>query len=261
MDNLNGKVAIVTGGASGMGREACILFAKEGAKVVCTDINVAGGEEVVKIIKEAGGEAMFLKCDVSKEEDVKNMVETTVATYGSLNYAFNNAGTDGITARDLHDNVVDCSMENYDFTVNLMLRGTFMCMKYEIPEMVKAGGGAVVNNATMSVFTSDGSGPAYIAAKSGICGMTRSAAMAFANKNVRVNAICPGYTWTPQGERWLKEELNYDEAAEAAFMERMIPMARWAKPSEQADAAIALCKLTYVTGVSLRVDGGVVIMQ
>lgn len=262
MDNMKGKVAIVTGGASGMGREAAILYAQEGCKVVVsTDKNITGGEEVVRTIREAGGEAIFVKCDVSKEEDIRKMIQITADTYGRLDYAFNNAGTDGITPHAIHDNIVDCTIENYDFTVDLMLKGTFMCMKYEIPEMMKVGGGAIVNNATMCVYVTSGEGPAYIGAKAGICGMTRAAAVAYAKHNIRVNAICPGYTWTPQGERYFKEALNYNQEAEDAFNARAIPMGRWGRPEEQADAAIALCKLTYVTGVSMPVDGGVVILM
>lgn len=251
MDDLHGKVAIVTGAASGIGRAGALAFAAAGACVVVSDIDVEGGNGTVKLVKDAGGKAIFVKCDVSKEAEVKDMVEKTVAEYGRLDCAFNNAGTDG----DILKTIVDCTEENWDHTIGVNLKGTFLCIKHEIPEMLKVGGGAIVNTSSMGGLIGNTVGDAYGAAKHGVLGLTKFAALEFAAQNIRVNAVCPGIINTPQAWRFV----NDDPQAMQAFVNTVHPLKRIGEPSEVADVAVWLCQSTFVTGVSIPVDGGWVI--
>ncbi|MEN6293945.1 MAG: SDR family oxidoreductase [Methanobacterium sp.] len=251
MDDLHGKVTIVTGAASGIGRAGALAFSAAGSKVVVVDINTEGGQETVQMVKDAGGEAIFVKCDVSKDAEVKAMVEKTISTYARLDCAFNNAGTDG----DILKTIIDCTEENWDFTINVNLKGTYLCIKYEIPEMLKVGGGAIVNTSSQGGLTGNTVGDAYGAAKHGVIGLTKFAALEFAAQNIRVNAVCPGYTNTPQAWRFV----DNDPVKMQAAINAIHPNKRLIETSEVADVAVWLCQSTAVNGVSVPVDGGWVI--
>jgi NAD(P)-dependent dehydrogenase (short-subunit alcohol dehydrogenase family) len=244
-----GKVALVTGGSSGIGRATALAFAREGAKVAVVDINAQGGEETVQLIKKAGGNATFVKCDVSKAADVEAMIKKTVDTYGRLDCAFNNAGV------GVKKSTVDCTEEEWDLSINVLLKGVWLCMKYEIPVMLKQGSGAIVNTSSAGgLIGSPGHSP-YTAAKHGVIGLTKVAALDCASAGIRVNAVCPGGVRTPMLEPLLVNPEYVD-----SFL-RIHPMGRIGNPEEIAEAVLWLCSdaASFVTGVALPVDGGVVI--
>ena len=243
------KVTIVTGGSSGIGRVSALTFAREGAKVVVTDVDITGGNETVKMIKEAGGEATFVKTDVSKETEVRALVHNAVATYGRLDCAFNNAGIAGTTAP-----TVECTEKNWDLTININLKGVWLCMKYEIPEMVKHGGGAIVNTSSIAGLVGVENRPAYVASKHGIAGLTRAAAIEYSNVNVRINAVCPGVIRTPLMERLFVEQgPKYEEMRISQH-----PIGRLGTSNEVAEAVMWLLSdaASFVTGLVMAVDGG-----
>lgn len=245
-NELNNKVAIVTGGSFGIGRATAILFANRGAKVVVADW--VEDQETVETIKKNGGEAIFVKCDVSKESEVKAMVEKTVSTFGGLDIAFNNAGIEGHSA-----STHECTSEIWEQTINVNLRGVWLCMKYQIPHMLKRGKGAIVNCASIAGLVGFAGLPAYVASKHGVIGLTKTAAMEYAQQGIRVNAVSPGVIRTPMIDRFTGK----DKAAEKAF-EEMEPMGRMGDPEEVASAVLWLCSdgASFVTGESLAVDGG-----
>ena len=245
MGRLDGKVAIITGAGMGMGQSAAILFAKEGAKVVVVDWVAEAGKETVKTIKEAGGEAIFIKADVSKTEDVKNMVKTTIDTYGKLDVLYNNAAILGeVTFTE------NCSEENWDRIMAVNLKGVFLGMKYAIPEMLKRGGGSIVNTASQCAERGTRNLCAYCASKGGVLALTRVTAMELAKKNIRVNGLNPGIIATPMAMRASKEEQEGFAA--------VIPQGRMGRPEEVAYAALFLAsdESSHVTGHTLIVDGG-----
>ena len=250
MGHMEGKVALVTGAGSGIGRESALAFARAGAKVVVSDIVVDGGEETVRMIQAEGGEAIFVKCDVAKEKDVRDLIEETVKTYGRLDYAHNNAGIEGIAGP-----CVECTEENWDRTLNINLKGVWWCCKYEIPEMLKVGGGAIVNTSSVAGLVGFAGIPAYTASKHGVAGLTKAIALDYAKLNIRCNAVCPGVIHTPMVDRFsggTKEGLD--------AMAAMEPVGRLGEPSEIADAVVYLCsdKATFVTGIAMPVDGAFV---
>jgi len=245
---FEGKVALVTGGGDGIGRASAVLFARRGARVVVTDINAKAGEETVGIIRSSGGESTFVSGDVSDAGAVQTCVKEAVQRYGRLDCALNNAGIilqqDGNWDEDVFDRIV-----------RVNLRGVMLCMKYEIPELLKIGGGAIVNTASINGFVASATVPmpAYTASKHAVIGITKSAALQHARHNIRVNAICPGVTMT----NMVKDVWEYSEEARRTLT-NFAPMGRMAQPEEMAEAAIWLCsdKASFVTGHALVIDGG-----
>lgn len=250
MGQLENKVALVTGSASGIGRASALAFAGEGARVVVTDILITNGEETVRMIQAAGGEATFIKTDVSQASTVEALVNRAVATYGRLDCAHNNAGIEGGVA-----STVECTEENWDRVLSINLKAVWLCMKHEIAHMLKQGGGVIVNTASIAGLVGFQNMPAYVAAKHGVVGLTKTAALEYAKAGIRVNAICPGSVRTPMNERLI----GGDPQAEAD-MDAMQPLGRRAAPEEIAAAAIWLCSdaASFVTGLPMAVDGGVV---
>ena len=245
---LEGRAALVTGAASGIGRAAALVFASEGAKVLLSDVDEAGGELNAKRIREGGGEGLFFRCDVSKAAEVEAMVRKAVSTFGRLDCAFNNAGVEGAPS-----STVECSEDNWRRTLDINLKGIWLCMKYEIPEMLKGGRGAIVNNASIAGLVGFPALPAYTASKHGVIGLTRTAALEYAKAGIRVNAVCPGVIQTPMVERFTKGDPK--AYAQLAAGE---PAARLGKPEEVAEAALFLCTdaASFITGHALAVDGG-----
>lgn len=245
---LEDKVALVTGGSSGIGRASAQTFAREGAKVIVSDIDSAGGEETVKMIKNSGGEAVFVKADVSNATDVTALINKAVKTYGQLDCAHNNAGIAGLTA-----NTTECTEENWDQVININLKGVWLCMKSEIPQMIKRGGGVIVNTASMLGLVGVEGRPAYVASKHGVVGLTQSAAIEYAKANVRVNAVCPGVIRTPLIERRIAEDSWWEGVRLAEH-----PIGRFGAPVEIAEAVVWLCSdaASFVTGLAMTVDGG-----
>jgi NAD(P)-dependent dehydrogenase (short-subunit alcohol dehydrogenase family) len=248
-----GKVALVTGAGSGIGRAMARTVAGEGASVVVADISVEGGEETVRLIEKDGGAAVFVATDVSQQEQVEALITATVDTYGRLDCAFNNAGIAGEAQTPL----ADSSVERFDRIIGVNLRGVFLCMKYEILRMLEqGGGGAIVNTASTMAVVATPTSPAYVASKHGVVGLTKSAALAYAEQGIRVNAVCPGNTETAI--------LDATKAANAPLIDALIentPMRRLADPVEIAKAALWLCSdaASFCTGHAMVVDGGFVV--
>jgi NAD(P)-dependent dehydrogenase (short-subunit alcohol dehydrogenase family) len=245
---LEGKVALVTGGSSGIGRAAALLLAREGARVAIGNRRVREGEETVRLISKAGGEAILVRTDVTKAADVEALVAKTVETYGQLDCAFNNAGAAGETAV-----TAECTEENWDHTLALNLKGVWLSMKFEIPPMLKGGGGIIVNNASVGGLVGMRGHPAYAAAKGGVIQLTRTAALEYAKMNIRVNAVCPGFILTPMTEGPMRTKPELEEQ-----IRRIQPMGRLGTPQEVAEAVVWLCSdaSSFVTGHPLVLDGG-----
>jgi len=245
---FNNKVAIVTGGSFGIGRAAAIAFASLGARVVVADSIQDEEQTTLKQIKEAGGQAIFQKCDVSKSAEVKAMVDKTVATYGRLDFAFNNAGIEGALAT-----TQECTEDNWDKTIGVNLKGIWLCMKYEIPYMLQQGKGAIVNCASVAGLIGFPGLPAYVVSKHGVVGLTKTAALENAKQGIRINAVCPGVIHTAMIDRITG--MNKEVEKQYVTME---PVGRMGKPEEVAEAVIWLCSdaASFVTGHSMPVDGG-----
>lgn len=250
MGKLEGKSSIVTGAASGIGRATARLFADEGASVVVADRDEAQGGAVVDAIKQAGGTATFAKVDVSSPEDVKRMIDVAVRTYGNLDVLFNNAGIEGEQAP-----TADCTLENWDRVISINLKGVFLGMKYGIPEMLKNGGGAIINTASVAGLVGFQGMPAYCASKGGIIQLTKTAALEYATQGIRANVICPGVIWTPMVERFTSAG---DEVR--AGMEALEPVGRFGTAEEVARMALFLASddSSFCTGAPFIIDGGFV---
>ncbi|MDD9961968.1 MAG: glucose 1-dehydrogenase [Gammaproteobacteria bacterium] len=248
-DESNGKVALVTGAASGIGRATALAFAERGVAVMAADIDEAGGEATVNRISELGGRGAFFALDVANEAQVSAMVERCVERFGGIDYALNNAGVEG----DGSVGLADLAEEEWDRIMAVNLKGIWLCMKHEIPHMSKRGGGAIVNSSSVAGLRgSRASNVAYSASKYGILGMTKTAALQQASQNIRINAICPGLIDTAMSRRALEKTENVSQVASA------IPLGRWGEADEIARTVIWLCsgQASYITGVALPIDGG-----
>lgn len=249
-DEMMGKVALVTGGSTGIGRAAALAFASKGAHVVVVaDKSVEGGESTVRDIKKLGGDGKFVKSDVSKPSEVASMVDVAVETYGRLDFAFNNAGIEAVQ-KPIHEYPEDI----WNNVLNVNLTGVWLCMKYEIRQMLKNGGGALVNNASVLGISGYPNGSPYVAAKHGVVGITKSVALEYATKGIRINAVCPGFIETDLVKRsGMKEN---DELYD--MVKSLHPMNRLGTPEEVAKATLWLCSddASFITGHALFVDGG-----
>jgi NAD(P)-dependent dehydrogenase (short-subunit alcohol dehydrogenase family) len=248
---LEGKVALITGAGSGIGRATSRIFAREGARLVLADVVDDGGKQTLAIVRDLGGDAIFIKADVSKSSDVNAAVAKAVETYGRLDCAFNNAGIEGEGGM-----THQCAEENWNRVIAINLTGVWLCMKAEIDQMLKqGGGGAIVNTSSGAGLIGVRGMPAYVAAKHGVAGLTRAAALEYGRQNIRVNAVCPGPIRTPM----LGRLLSVRPDAEERFA-RSEPLKRLGEPEEIGEAVAWLCsdRASYVTGLPMPVDGGAV---
>jgi NAD(P)-dependent dehydrogenase (short-subunit alcohol dehydrogenase family) len=247
-NNFKGKVAFVTGAASGIGRATAIAFALEGASVVVADISEQGSHETTNIIKEADERALPVKCDVSQTEDVKSCLGQAIETFGRLDFAFNNAGVEQKLAL-----TAELAVEEWDRVVNINMRGLFLCLKHEIPLMLKQGGGAIVSTSSGAGVKGFKAEAAYVAAKHGVVGLTKAAALDYAQSNVRINAVAPGIIDTQMIQRFSG---GTPEGRQAMISQE--PVGRMGQPEEIASAVLWLCSdaASFVTGHTMVVDGG-----
>ena len=246
--NFKGKVAFVTGAGSGIGRAAALAFAREGASVVVADVAEQSNQETARMIEELGARALAVRCDVTRAEDVKAALDKAVEAFGRLDFSFNNAGSEQpITATD------DLTEQEWDRIVNINLRGVFLCMKYEIPLMLRNGAGVVVNTSSGAGVKGFKGQAAYAAAKHGVIGLTRSAALDYASQNIRINAVCPGIVETSMMDRFTR---GTSEGRERVIAQE--PIGRMGKPDEIASAVVWLCSdpAAFMIGHALVVDGG-----
>ena len=247
---LDGKVALVTGGGNGIGREASLAFAREGARVAVADFEAASAQETVSLINGSGGQAISLSVDVTVAAQVQAMVEGVTSAYGRLDCAFNNAGIAGHQVDARGQLTHEWSEASFDRMIAVNLKGVWLCMKHEIPLMRAAGTGAIVNTASIAGLLGLRTSSAYVAAKHGVIGLTKTAAVELAEEGIRVNAVCPGYITT-----------RMTAPIREAYNERVIartPMRRFGEPKEIAEMVVWLCsdRASYVTGVAYEVDGG-----
>lgn len=242
------QVAVVTGGSFGIGRATAVAFAQRGAKVIIADLVEDKDGETLKQIKAAGSEGIFVQCDVSKNNDVKGLIDKCIATYGRLDYAFNNAGIEGAQAT-----THECTEENWDKTIAVNLKGIWLSMKNEIPQMLKNRKGAIVNCSSVAGLNGFPGLPAYVATKHGVVGLTKTAALEYSTQGIRVNAVCPGVIHTAMMDRLTGK----DKEVEKQYTE-MEPIGRMGKPEEVAEAVVWLCSdaASFVTGIAMPVDGG-----
>jgi NAD(P)-dependent dehydrogenase (short-subunit alcohol dehydrogenase family) len=245
---LSGQVALVTGGANGIGRATALAFAREGMKVVVSDIDAKGAEGTVEQIRAAQGEARFIHCDVTKDAEVRALIEGTVAAYGRLDYAFNNAGIEIEKGK-----LADGTEAEFDAIVNVNVKGVWLCMKHQIPQMLTQGGGAIVNTASVAGLGAAPKMSIYSASKHAVLGLTKSAAVEYAKKNVRINAVCPAVIDTDMFRRAAEADPR-----KAQFALAVHPMGRIGKVEEVAAAVVYLCSdgAGFTTGLALPVDGG-----
>jgi len=240
------KVALITGSSYGIGKATAIAFAQRGAKVVLSDWK--DDVDTLDAIHQKGGEAVFVKCDVSHETEVKSLLESTIKHFGRLDFAFNNAGIEGVSGP-----APDCTKDNWDNVIGINLTGAWLCMKYQIPVMLNQGKGVIINNASIAGLVGFQGTPAYVASKHGLVGLTKNVALDYAKQGIRVNAVCPGVIQTPMIGRFT----NGDEKA----LEQLLagkPMGRIGQPEEIAQTVVFLCSeaASFITGQAIAVDGG-----
>jgi len=243
------KVALITGGSDGIGRATALAFAEQGARVVIADVNTEGGEETVRLVRENDGQATFIQTDVTKAAEVETLIAKTVESHSQLDYAFNNAG---ITEGTPQSSVAECEEAIWDNVINVNLKGVWLCMKYEIRHMLTQGHGAIVNTASIYGLVGVAGATAYNASKHGVVGLTKSGALQYAKQNIRVNALCPGFTRTA-----MIQHLTDEPETEAHLIERH-PMGRLGTPEEMAQTVLYLCSdaASFVTGHAFAADGG-----
>jgi NAD(P)-dependent dehydrogenase (short-subunit alcohol dehydrogenase family) len=248
MTRFVNKVALVTGGGSGIGRATALKFASEGASVVIGNRNEKAGRETVELIEKAGGKASFYQTDVTKIEDVKNLIKYTVDTYGGLHAAFNNAGVE-----DLQAMLPEQSEDTFDLVMNVNVKGVWYSMKFEIEHMLAHGGGAIVNNSSIAGLIGFPGHAPYVASKHAVLGLTKTAALEYAKQGIRINAICPGGIETP-----LLDSFTGGDSETLKYIESLHPIGRLGKPNEIADAVVWLCsdEASFVLGQGIAVDGG-----
>jgi len=247
---VEGKVALVTGGASGIGRATALTFAREGAKLIIADMNEEGGQQIVHMITEQGGVAIFVQTDVTQATAVEALISKAVETYGRLDCAHNNAGISG-GGRAL---TAEYSEDTWHQVIAVNLTGVWLCMKYEIPQMLSQGSGAIVNTASVAGLIGGRGLAAYVASKHGVVGLTKTAALEYAQQGIRVNCVCPGVIHTPMTARGL------DDPERRARIIASEPIGRVGTPEEVAEAVVWLCAdaASFVTGHTMTVDGGYV---
>jgi len=245
---LKDKVCLITGGTSGIGRETAVLFAQAGARVVIAGRREKEGQETIELIRGAGGDGLFVKTDVSRASEVEALVQTTVEKFGRLDIAFNNAGFEGVWAP-----ITRQSEEDFDRTININLKGIWLCLKFEIRQMLKQGyGGAIVNMASILGLIGSAGVGAYSASKHGVVGLTKTAALENAKSGIRINAVCPGFVETPMSDRTLRVPSVHK------YVVGLHPVGRLGRPSEIAEAVVWMCsdRASFMTGQSLVLDGG-----
>lgn len=249
---LANKVALITGAGSGMGKSAALIFSREGAKVAAVDINEAQVKETAAEITQQGGSAISLRADVSKSEDVKRMVDETVAKLGALNIVYNNAGIEGES-----NFISNMTEEQFDRVIAINLRGVFLGMKYALPHLIKAGGGSIINQASIAGLIAVRGGAGYAAAKAGVIALTRVGAVEYGRYNIRVNAICPGAIETPMAQR-----IRQGQPPNPKAIQRISVLGRMAEPEEIAKVALFLASddSSFATGAPFIIDGGWTIM-
>jgi NAD(P)-dependent dehydrogenase (short-subunit alcohol dehydrogenase family) len=249
---LADKVALITGAASGIGHATALAFADEGAKVAAVDLRIDGCDDAVAQIKERGGEAIAIKCDLVKSAEVQEMVAHTIRAFGSLHVAVNNAGIEGA-----HAGTIDHTEEIWDRVIEVNLKSVWLCLKYELPEMLKQERGAIVNVSSAAGLIGSAGTVAYTASKHGVIGLTKASALEFASRNIRINAVCPGFVKTPMLQKIIEDY----PGVEKQLIDRE-PMGRLAEPAEVALAILGLCSdsSSFITGVSLQVDGGLTLL-
>jgi NAD(P)-dependent dehydrogenase (short-subunit alcohol dehydrogenase family) len=245
-----GKVALVTGASSGIGRQACLTFAQEGARVVAVDIAREGLEETVAHIRDAAGEAIYVQADVTRDADVKAAVQAAVDRFGSLDCAFNNAGVGGVVAP-----IAEYAEAEFERILRVNVKGVWLCMKHEIAQMLKQGGGAIVNAASALANIGTAAMPAYVASKHAVLGLTRVAALDYVSQGIRINAVSPGPTLTAM----LQESLDLAPEVEEHIV-GTVPLGRLGTPQEQANVVVWLCsdKASFIVGQQIIADGGYV---
>jgi len=247
---LDGKSALITGGGGGIGRATALAFAREGARVAVADLMAEAARETVAQVNAAGGQAISLSGDVSKDADVRAMIDAVVGTYGRLDCAFNNAGIAGWHVDAILKKTAEWSEEAFDRMIAVNLKGVWLCMRHELPQMQAQGGGAIVNTASIAGLAGLPNSSAYVAAKHGVVGLTKTAALEYAEANIRVNAVCPGYIRTPMTEPSMQ--------LRGAAILAQTPLKRMGNPEEIAEMVVWLCseRASYVSGAAYNVDGG-----